>query len=94
MMRVHHLNCISSCPLGGHLMDGRTSGVFTRAKLCCHCLAVETSEGVVLIDTGFGVQDVRAPRKRLSGFFLALLSPDFREELTALHQLERLGIRS
>ena len=23
-MRIHNLNCISSCPLGGHLMDGRT----------------------------------------------------------------------
>ncbi len=23
-MRVHHLNCISTCPAGGRLMDGRT----------------------------------------------------------------------
>ncbi|MBN6150696.1 hypothetical protein JR065_10120 [Xanthomonas sp. AmX2] len=22
-MRLHHLNCISTCPLGGRLMDGR-----------------------------------------------------------------------
>ena len=21
-MRVHHLNCVSACPLGGYLMDG------------------------------------------------------------------------
>jgi glyoxylase-like metal-dependent hydrolase (beta-lactamase superfamily II) len=72
-------------------MDARTPGVLTRGKLCCHCLAVETNEGIVLVDTGFGLRDVADPRSRLSGFFLALLSPDFREEMTALRQLERLG---
>jgi glyoxylase-like metal-dependent hydrolase (beta-lactamase superfamily II) len=90
-MRVHHLNCISSCPLGGRLMDGRTRGVLTRGQLCCHCLAIETNDGLVLVDTGFGLRDVANPRSRLSGFFLALLSPDFREEMTALRQIERLG---
>ncbi len=24
-MRVHHLNCISACTLGGALMDGRSA---------------------------------------------------------------------
>src|SRR3954467_1761098 len=92
-MRIHHLNCISSCPLGGHLMDGRTHGVLTRGKLCCHCLAIETSDGLVLVDTGFGLRDVANPRSRLSGFFLALLSPDFREEMTAVRQVAALGYR-
>jgi glyoxylase-like metal-dependent hydrolase (beta-lactamase superfamily II) len=90
-VRIHHLNCISSCPLGGHLMDDRTPGVLTRGKLCCHCLAIETSEGIVLVDTGFGLRDVADPHSRLSKFFLTLLSPDFREEMTALRQLQRLG---
>lgn len=90
-MRIHHLNCISSCPLGGRLMDGRTRGVLTRGKLCCHCLAIETNDGLVLVDTGFGLRDVADPRGRLSHFFLTLLSPDFREEMTAIRQLERLG---
>lgn len=90
-MRIHHLNCISSCPLGGYLMDARTRGVLTRGKLCCHCLAIETNEGLVLVDTGFGLRDVADPRSRLGGFFLELLSPDFRAEMTALRQLERMG---
>jgi glyoxylase-like metal-dependent hydrolase (beta-lactamase superfamily II) len=93
-MRIHHLNCISSCPLGGHLMDGRTRGVLTRGKLCCHCLLLETSAGLVLVDTGFGLRDVAHPRTRLSGFFLSLVSPDFREEMTAVRQIERLGFRA
>ena len=90
-MRVHHLNCISCCPLGGRLMDGRTPGVLARGSLCCHCLLIETAHSLVLVDTGFGTRDVRDPRSRLSGFFLTLLGPHFREELTAIRQVERLG---
>jgi glyoxylase-like metal-dependent hydrolase (beta-lactamase superfamily II) len=88
-MRLHHLNCISTCPLGGALMDGQTARL--RGRLACHCLLIETAAGLVLIDTGFGTQDVLQPRARLSAFFLALVAPDFREELTAIRQIERLG---
>ena len=92
-MRIHHLNCISTCPVGGHLMDGRTPGVLTRGHLCCHCLLLETSQGLVLVDTGLGLRDVAQPRTRLSKFFLALLAPELREEMTAARQVERLGFR-
>src|SRR5690606_36940942 len=33
-------------------------------------------------------------RARLSAFFLALLSPDFREEMTAVRQIEALGYKA
>src|SRR3954467_7283378 len=88
-MRIHHLNCISTCPLGGALMDGKTLSL--RGRLACHCMLVETPNELVLIDTGFGTGDVHAPRERLSGFFLGLVAPDFRANLTALRQIERLG---
>lgn len=90
-MRLHHLNCISSCPLGGRLMDGRSPSIFQRGQLCCHCLLAETRDGLVLVDTGFGLRDVQDPGSRLSHFFLALVSPDFREEMTAVRQIQRLG---
>jgi glyoxylase-like metal-dependent hydrolase (beta-lactamase superfamily II) len=90
-MKVHHLNCISSCPLGGRMMDGHSPSILQRGRLCCHCLLVESKAGLVLVDTGFGLRDVRDPHSRLSSFFLKLLSPDFREELTAIRQIERLG---
>jgi glyoxylase-like metal-dependent hydrolase (beta-lactamase superfamily II) len=93
-MRVHHLNCISSCPLGGRLMDGRVSSFLERGELCCHCLLIETDSGLVLVDTGFGLRDVADPKSRLSTFFMALLSPDFREEMTAVRQIEQLGFRA
>ncbi len=88
-LRIHHLNCISSCPLGGALMDGRSASL--RGRLACHCILVETPDSLVLVDTGFGLEDVRNPRSRLSGFFLALLSPDFREDFTAIRQIQSLG---
>jgi len=90
-MRVHHLNCISTCPAGGKLMDGRTRSLVQRGHLCCHCLLVETNDGLVLVDTGFGLRDVDDPQSRLSKFFLALLRPDFRIEMTAIRQVQRLG---
>ncbi len=88
-MKIHHLNCISSCPLGGALMDGHS--VSLRGRLACHCLLLELPTMLVLVDTGFGLRDVRDPKSRLSKFFLSLLSPDFREGMTAIRQIERLG---
>jgi glyoxylase-like metal-dependent hydrolase (beta-lactamase superfamily II) len=57
-------------------------------------MLVETDSGLCLIDTGYGLNDVRDPRSRLSGFFLRLMSPDFREDMTALRQVERLGFHA
>jgi glyoxylase-like metal-dependent hydrolase (beta-lactamase superfamily II) len=90
-MRVHHLNCISTCPLGGRLMDGRSESLVRRGELACHCLLVETEAGLVLVDAGLGLRDVAQPKERLSAFFLGLLSPAFREEMTAVRQVQRLG---
>ncbi len=81
------------CPVGGRLMDGRDRGPGP-ARLVCHCLLVETDRhGLVLVDTGLGIQDMRSPRPRLSRFFIALNRPAFVEEDTALRQIERLGFR-
>jgi glyoxylase-like metal-dependent hydrolase (beta-lactamase superfamily II) len=90
-MRIHHLNAISTCPLGGKLMDGRTESIIRRGHLACHCLLIETGSSLVLVDTGMGLRDVRDPRSRLSRFFLTLVSPDFREEMTAVRQIKRMG---
>lgn len=70
-------------------MDGRSEGL--RGKLACRCVLVETGSQLVLIDTGYGLRDIASPTERLSRFFLRLLDPDFREELTAVRQIEALG---
>jgi glyoxylase-like metal-dependent hydrolase (beta-lactamase superfamily II) len=88
-MRVHYLNCGTDCPVGGPLFDGFSKGPL--AKLSCAAQLVETTAGLVLIDTGFGVQDVRKPHPRLSKFFHAMLNIRFRMEETAIHQVKALG---
>jgi glyoxylase-like metal-dependent hydrolase (beta-lactamase superfamily II) len=90
MMRIHHLNCGCMCPVGGALFDG-----FSRrptAQLACHCLLIETEKhGLVLVDTGFGMQDMLHPEERLSAFFRALNRIQYDSNLTALKQIEALG---
>jgi len=89
-MRIHHLNCVSACPLGGLLMDGVSAGEL-RGKLTSHCLLLEMSQCLVLVDTGYGLRDVAEPRARLSPFFRALVKPDLRQEMTAVRQVQALG---
>jgi glyoxylase-like metal-dependent hydrolase (beta-lactamase superfamily II) len=92
-MRIHHLNCISGCPLGGLLMDGVTTDSL-RGRVASHCLLIESADSLVLVDTGYGLRDVRDPQSRLAAFFLALMRPELREEMTAARQVERLGFRT
>lgn len=89
-MRVHHLNCVSACPVGGLLMDGFSADSL-RGRLTSHCLLVETRDSLVLVDTGYGLRDVADPRSRIAKIFLAMMKPELREEMTAIRQIEQLG---
>lgn len=88
-MRIHHLNCGCMCPPGGALMDGFSRG--PTGLLICHCLLVETEQGLVMIDTGFGMRDVEDPYARLSPLFIHMNRIKFDPERTALGQVRRLG---
>jgi glyoxylase-like metal-dependent hydrolase (beta-lactamase superfamily II) len=92
-MRIHHLNCGTDCPFGGALFDGRSKGL--TGHLVCHCLLIETNEGLVLVDTGYGLRDVvhphRPPHPRITKTMRSLLNIKLREEETAIRQIERLG---
>jgi len=88
-MRIHYLSCGTDCPFGGPLFDGFSTGLF--GVIPCAAQLVETNEGLVLVDTGYGIQDVRDLHPRLSRFFRTLLNIRFRMEETALHQVEALG---
>jgi glyoxylase-like metal-dependent hydrolase (beta-lactamase superfamily II) len=91
-MRIHHLNCGSFCPHGRRLVNGK-GGWFERAAIVCHCLAIESGDGVVLVDTGFGMEDARRPRQ-LGTAFRLMMEPKPMEETTALRQLEALGFEA
>jgi len=89
-LRIHHLNCGTDCPFGGALFDGRSKAPL--ARLVCHCLLIETpSSGLVLVDTGYGLKDVREPHPRISRLMRGVLNIRLREEETAVRQVERLG---
>jgi glyoxylase-like metal-dependent hydrolase (beta-lactamase superfamily II) len=88
-MRVHYLKCGTDCPFGGPLFDGFSKSIF--GLIPCAAQLVETNEGLVLIDTGYGTEDVRHPHPRLSKFFRCLLNIRFRMEETAKAQVKSLG---
>jgi glyoxylase-like metal-dependent hydrolase (beta-lactamase superfamily II) len=88
-MRVHHLNTGTMCPRGALWVNGR-GGPFERARLVCHVLLVETAEGLVLIDGGLGLGDVRDPA-RLGRHWVRLTAPRLDEAETAVAQVRALG---
>jgi glyoxylase-like metal-dependent hydrolase (beta-lactamase superfamily II) len=92
-MRVHHLDCCTMCPRGQSAVNGEGS-LFARAKLVSHCLLIEThAHGLVLVDTGIGVDDVRDTR-RLGPFFGRAMAIDAtKTHMPALPQVEALGFR-
>jgi glyoxylase-like metal-dependent hydrolase (beta-lactamase superfamily II) len=77
-MKVHHLNC------GTMNMPS--------APMVCHVLLVETANGLVLVDSGFGSHDCLDPAKRL-GPTRHVVKPILDQRETAAQQVERLGFR-
>jgi glyoxylase-like metal-dependent hydrolase (beta-lactamase superfamily II) len=77
-MKIHHLNCGS--------MRVPT------APLVCHVLLVESADGLVLVDSGFGLLDCAGPRQRL-GPLRHTLFPVLDPAETAARQIEKLGFR-
>lgn len=83
-MRVHHLDCCTMCPVAGRWVN-------EQQRMVAHCLLVETSGGLVLVDTGIGLADVADPRSRLGAVFDAVVRPVRDESRTARRQVEALG---
>ena len=78
-MKVHHLNCGTMRPRGLDLVS--------------HVLLVETDGGgLVLVDSGYGLDDVTDPGRRL-GAVRHLIKPVLDPDETAARQIERLGFR-
>lgn len=71
------------------MFDGASRGLF--ADIPTHCLLIESSRGLVLVDTGYGLQDVRQPHARLPLIWPVLLNLRLKEANTALRQIEALG---
>lgn len=86
-MRVHHLNCGSLRVIEPVHQDGLAPlpGV-------CHCLLIETdANGLVLVETGFGMADIQSPSRSLGEDFLGWAQPRLDPDETAVRQITRLG---
>lgn len=83
---IHHLNCATLRPIGS--FGGRVAP----PRIVAHCLLVERPDGLTLVDTGFGRDDIAAPR-RLGRPFVAALRPALIEAETAAAQVVALGQR-
>ncbi len=88
MIRVHHFNAVSMCPAGGGLIMGGPLG--TPAELVCHCLLVESSVGLVLVETGMFASDESTARRTHQSTMRAL-RPRPGIESTAKKAIEKLG---
>jgi glyoxylase-like metal-dependent hydrolase (beta-lactamase superfamily II) len=92
-MRIHHLNCGTMRPWGGRLVNAAGS-TFGAAKLVCHCLLIETEQGLVLVDTGLGTADVTTEKAKLERSWLLLTRPALDAGETAAAQVRRLGYQT
>lgn len=75
-MRVHHLNC-GSMPVPS-------------APLVCHVMLIESDDGLVLVDSGYGLLDCAEPARRLGPFRFAS-RPVLDPAETAARQIEAMG---
>jgi len=73
-MKVHHLNC---------------GTMKLPAPMVCHVLLIETDDGLVLVDSGYGTDDCNNPRR--IGPTRRLVRPILSHDETVAHQLDRLG---
>ncbi len=84
-MKIHHLNC------GSVRQIEPTYEGLPPAHAVNHCLLAETeTDGLVLIETGLGLGDVREPAGVLDGW-AELAEPVLAEEETAIRQVAALG---
>lgn len=67
-------------------------GLLEKGLVVCHCLAIESGNGLVLVDTGFGMEDARNPGQL--GAIFGLMNAEPRVETTALAQLESLSFKA
>jgi glyoxylase-like metal-dependent hydrolase (beta-lactamase superfamily II) len=74
-MRVHHLNCMTF-----------RLGVAS----ITHCLLIETTDGLLLVDAGLGLGDYEQPTRKMRAF-LALNRVPRNPEETAIRQVVSLG---
>ena len=78
MIRIRHLNC-------------GTLHAPPNPQAACHCLLIESEEGLALVDAGIGMADVADPESRVGRAAIEGAGFQFDEAQTALRRIEALG---
>jgi glyoxylase-like metal-dependent hydrolase (beta-lactamase superfamily II) len=79
-MKIHHLNC------------GSLKAPIVNVDAIVYCLLIETSSGLVLVDSGFGTRDYSQPAAKMR-FFLYFMGVPKNFKETAIHQIRDLGYK-
>lgn len=87
-MQIYHLNAGTMRPPCARLVNGQ-GGFFERARLVCHILLVELKSGLMLVDTGFGLNDI-AHRDAFPAAF-RIIAPKLERSECAVEQMRALG---
>ena len=77
------------CPRSSRFVTGR-GGWRENGRMVCHCLLIETDDGLVLVDTGIGTADCAEP-KAIARPLREIVRPRLRREETALAHVSELG---
>lgn len=84
-MKIHHLNV-------GSMREIDSLTGLPAARAVCHALLIETpASGLVLVETGLGLDDVTRPAELLDPEWVELVDPALRPAETAVRQLAALG---
>ncbi len=83
---IHHLNCATLRPIVSF------GGRVTPPRIVAHCLLVERADGLTLVDSGFGRDDLARPA-RLGRAFVAAMRPELDDSETAATRVVALGHR-
>lgn len=89
-MIIKHLNCGSMRSIAPPLMRSKDAPK-NLPPMVCHCLLVESEQGLVLVDTGFGTADIAQASRRLGLPFVSGVRPHLDMNETALQQIKALG---
>lgn len=91
-MRVHIVNCGTFRPRSRRLFNG-AGGYFEPGRLVCNCLLIEGPAGLILVDTGFGTDDLRHPLRGIGPIWTAANRPVLSPKETMVWHVARLGFR-
>lgn len=74
-------------------MNNRSGSWRKPGSFVCHCLVIETEQGLVLVDTGLGQKDIQTPDQRLGRTYTSIFRPSLSPQETAVAQIHKLGFK-